>query len=87
MAGVQPADSSYQLSETSCAASSVSGGGGGGTSDLRGQIWSDRVGAIQGQTWCPGTYHLSITMMDLGRYGELKHPAKPFGTATFTVHQ
>jgi hypothetical protein len=36
---------------------------------------------------CPGTYHLSATVMDLGRYGNLKHPAKPFGTASFTVHR
>jgi hypothetical protein len=43
------------------------------------------VDAVAGRTWCPGTYHLSVTIMDLGRYGNLKHPAHPFGTATFRV--
>ncbi|MFZ0970712.1 MAG: hypothetical protein WAN22_00715 [Solirubrobacteraceae bacterium] len=50
-----------------------------------GRIWSDVVDAVGGQSWCPGTYHLSATIMDRGRYGALKHPASPFGTATFTV--
>ena len=63
----------------------MNGGDGGGTNDLRGRIWSDVVDAVGGQSWCPGTYHLSATIMDRGRYGELKHPASPFGTATFTV--
>jgi len=79
------ADYGYHLSGTSCPAITVSGGDGGGTQDLRGRIWSDAVDALAGQTWCPGTYHLSATIMDLGRYGNLKRPARPFGTATFTV--
>jgi hypothetical protein len=79
------ADYSYQLSGTPCPAITVNGGSGGGTDDVRGQIWSDFVTATPGQRWCPGTYHLSATVMDLGRSGSLKHPAKPFGTATFTV--
>ncbi len=41
--------------------------------------------ATPGRRWCPGTYHLSATIMDLGRAGSLKRPARPFGTATFTV--
>jgi hypothetical protein len=82
------ADYSYRLTGTRCPAITVNGGDGGGDAlGLRGRIWSDAVDAIHGQTWCPGTYHLSATVMDLGRYGNLKHPAKPFGTATFTVHR
>jgi hypothetical protein len=65
----------------------VNGGDGGGTNDVRGRTWSDAVDAVAGQTWCPGTYRLSATVMDLGRYGMLKHPAEPFGTATFTVRR
>jgi hypothetical protein len=79
------ADYRYRLSGTPCPAITVNGGDGGGTNDLRGRIGSDQVDAVAGQTWCPGTYHLSATVMDLGRYGNLKHPASPFGTATFTV--
>ena len=79
------ADYSYALSGTRCPGITLNGGGGGGTNDVRGRIWSDAVDAVAGQTWCPGTYHLSATIMDLGRYGNLKHPARPFGTATFTV--
>lgn len=79
------ADYSYRLSGTSCSAITPSGGDGGGTQDLRGATWSDAVDAVAGQTWCPGTYHLSVTVMDLGRYGNLKRPARPFGTATFIV--
>jgi hypothetical protein len=81
------ADYTYHLSGTSCPTITVNGGSGGGSTDLRGRIWSDIVDAVQGQTWCPGTYHLSATVMDLGRHGQLRHPAKPFGTATFTVHR
>ncbi|MBV9607670.1 MAG: hypothetical protein JO027_21320 [Solirubrobacterales bacterium] len=79
------ADYSYQLSGTKCPAITVNGGSGGGTNDLRGRIWTDVVDGVAGQSWCPGTYHLSATIMDLGRAGSLKHPAKPFGTAAFTV--
>ncbi len=81
------ADYRYRLTGTSCPAITVNGGSGGGAMDLRGRIWSDVVDAAQGQTWCPGTYHLSATVMDLGRHGMLKHPVAPFGTATFTVHR
>jgi hypothetical protein len=30
---------------------------------------------------------VDLVVMDLGRQGTLKHPAKPFGTATFRVHR
>jgi hypothetical protein len=79
------ADYAYRLSGTVCPGVTVQGGDGGGENDLRGRIWSDVVDAVGGQSWCPGTYHLSATIMDRGRYGPLKHPASPFGTAPFTV--
>ena len=69
----------YRLSGTTCPAITVSGGSsGGGNDDLRGRVWSDQVEAVAGQTWCPGTYQLSATIANRG-------PARPFGTATFTV--
>jgi hypothetical protein len=58
----------------------VNGGDGGGTNDLRGRIWSDQVGAVAGQAWCPGTYHLSVAIMG-------RREARAFGTATFTVRR
>jgi len=80
------ADYHYQLTGTRCPAITLNGGdGGGGALGLRGRIWTDSVDAVDGQTWCPGTYHLSATVMDLGSHGSLAHPATPFGTATFTV--
>ena len=68
----------YRLSGTTCHAITPNGGDGGGYEDLRGRIWSDQVGAVQGQAWCPGTYHLSVSIAG-------RQPARPFGTATFTV--
>jgi hypothetical protein len=79
------ADYRFQISGTSCPQITLAGGGGGGYGDLRGRILSYDLDAVTGQTWCPGTYHVSVSVMDLGRYGSLKHPAAPFGTATFTV--
>jgi hypothetical protein len=81
------ADYTYRLTGTRCPAITGNGGDGGGTNDLRGRIWTDVVDAVAGQRWCPGTYHLCATVMDLGRHGALRHPAKPFGTATFTVRR
>ena len=79
------ADYRFTYSGTRCPRVTLSGGGGGGTGDLRGKIWSDALDAVQGQTWCPGTYQVAVAVGDLGRRGALKQPAKPFGRATFTV--
>jgi hypothetical protein len=68
----------YRLTGTRCPGITVNGGDGGGTEDLRGRTWSDVVNAVGGQTWCPGTYHLSVTIMG-------RRLARPFGTTTFTV--
>lgn len=82
------ADYHYRLTGTRCPAITLNGGdGGGGALGLRGRIWTDAVDAVDGQTWCPGTYHLSATVMDLGSHGSLTHPATAFGTATFTVRR
>ena len=81
------ADYSYRLTGTRCPQITVNSGSGGGTNDLRGQIWSDTISASAGQRWCPGTYRLTATISDLGRNGLLKHPAIPFGTATFIVRR
>jgi hypothetical protein len=57
----------------------------GAPDDSRGQTWSDAIVPLMGKSWCPGTYHLSVTVTDLGPTGMLKHPAEPFGTAMFVV--
>src|SRR5581483_8293660 len=54
---------SYHLTGTRCPAITLNGGDGGGTNDLRGRIWSAVVDAVQGQKWCPGTYHVNVTIM------------------------
>ena len=79
------ADYRFQISGTRCPQITFAGGGGGGYSDLRGKTFSYALDAVTGQTWCPGTYDVSVTVLDLGRYGYLQHPAAPFGRATFTV--
>jgi hypothetical protein len=79
------ADYSYALTGTRCPGITLNGGDGGGTNDVRGHVWTDVVDTVAGQAWCPGSYNLSVTFMDLGRYGQLKQPARPFGSATFTV--
>ena len=78
------ADYSYRLFGTKCPAITVNGGDGGGTNDLRGRIWSDQVDAVDGQSWCPGTYHLSVATMG-GQRRVVTYPPRPFGTATFKV--
>jgi len=81
------ADYQYTFTGTKCPQITFPGGSGGGTNDLRGRIFGVALDAVAGQSWCPGTYHVSATVMDLGRGGSLKHPARPFGTATFTVRR
>lgn len=79
------ADYKYRIIGTPCPQYTFAGGGGGGAGDIRGRIWSESLNNVRGQALCPGTYHVSVSVMDLGRYGNLKHPARPFGTATFRV--
>jgi len=81
------ADYRFKMSGTHCPQITFAGGGGGGYGDLRGRILSYDLDAVTGQTWCPGTYRISVRVMDLGRYGNLKHPGRPFGSATFTVRR
>lgn len=81
------ADYRFKISGTTCPQITFAGGGGGGSGDLRGRIFSYSLDAVTGQSWCPGTYHVSVRVMDLGRYGNLKHPAAPFGSATFIVRR
>lgn len=68
----------------------LSGIVGGGVNDVRGQLYRVQLrpdGHDHGSpsSWCPGTYHVSVTLYDLGLAGGLKRPDGPFGTATFTV--
>jgi hypothetical protein len=78
------ADYSYRFSGASCPKFTFPGGI-GKPNALRGDLFSDSVSAVMGQALCPGTYHVAVTVMDLGRSGNLRHPAGPFGIATFTV--
>jgi hypothetical protein len=80
------ADYAYTVTGARCPQFTFPGGTGGGPNDIRGDVWNDPLSAVQGQTLCSGTYHVAVTVMDLGRYRRLTHRAKPFGTATFTVH-
>lgn len=81
------ADYRYTFSGPPCPRFTFPGGTGGGPNDLRGDLWSDPLSAVQGQALCPGTYRVSVTVMDLGRHGNLKQLARPFGTATFKVRR
>ena len=42
------------------------------------------INAVQGQAWCPGTYHVSVATMG-GARRVVTYPPRPFGTASFTV--
>jgi hypothetical protein len=89
-------DADYQITATGPSragcrgASDLSGIVGGGINDVRGRLYgvtipSDgRPGRGSGG-WCPGTYHVSVTLYDLGLAGGLRHADRPFGRATFTV--
>lgn len=82
------ADYAYSFSAPRCPGLTLSGGEGGGPDDVRGHIFNGTPsGVVPATGWCPGTYRISVRVMDLGRAGKLKHPAKLFGTATFTVRR
>ena len=55
------ADYRFEISGTRCPQITYAGGGGGGGGygDLRGHVLSYDLDAVRGQTWCPGTYHVS----------------------------
>jgi hypothetical protein len=74
----------YRFTGTRCPRYTFPGGT-GKPNALRGGLWSDPVRAVTGQALCPGTYHVAVSVMDLGRFGNLKPTVKPFGAATFTV--
>jgi len=77
----------YIFTGTRCPQLPVATGGvGGGLHDIRGQLWSDQLSPGQGEPLCVGTYRVSVTVNSLGVGRPLKHPDKPFGSATFTVH-
>jgi hypothetical protein len=78
------ADYRYQVSGTDCPQFTFPGGT-GKPNALRGDLWSDSLSAVQGQALCPGTYHVTVAVMDRGRFGNLKQPVRPFGSASFTV--
>jgi hypothetical protein len=58
---------------------------GGGLNGVRGQVWNDSLSPDGGKALCPGIYHVSVTVDSLGIGRPLKHPARPFGAATFIV--
>lgn len=91
-------DADYKISATGpnragCrGASDLNGVDGGGVNDVRGQLYSvtirpDGNPGNSSDRWCAGTYQVSVTLYDLGLVGGLKHPDRPFGTATFTVRR
>ncbi|MGO9973990.1 MAG: hypothetical protein ACLP01_14545 [Solirubrobacteraceae bacterium] len=53
---------------------------------VRGDVWNSVVPSyLPAARTCPGTYRLSVGVLDLGIFGSLRRPARPFGSATFTV--
>jgi hypothetical protein len=78
------ADYRYKFTGTSCPGFTFTGGT-GKPGAVRGEIWSDGIHAALGQTLCPGTYHIAVSVMDRGRFATYRHLPAPFGTATFTV--
>lgn len=81
---VSDADYSFDVTGP-CPRHTFSGGQGGGPTDTRGRIYSAPLNAIRDHKLCPGTYAVSVSIMDFGANGNLRHPAGPFGSATFTV--
>lgn len=90
------ADYRYRITGTRCSHYTFPGGT-GNPDALRGSIWNDSLNAVQGQKLCPGTYHVSVSVMSAGRYSRASRPAIPhhrraalggepsFGHATFIV--
>jgi hypothetical protein len=85
-------DADYQIGATGpngtgcLGARKLDGITGGGVSDVRGHVYGVTIPGGRGPTGlCPGTYRVTVTLYDLGLAGNLKHPARPFGTAVFTV--
>lgn len=74
------ADYHYRFTGTDCPGFTFTGGT-GKPNALRGSRWSDGVSAVQGRALCPGTYHVAVSVFDLGRAGYIHQPGKPFGTA------
>ncbi len=67
-------------------ANSLGGTSGGGVNDVRGQLYGANLGADSGaRSLCPGVYHLTVSVHDLGSAGNLKRGAPPFGSTSFTV--
>ncbi|HEX3689462.1 MAG TPA: hypothetical protein VHV28_07185 [Solirubrobacteraceae bacterium] len=82
------ADYSYTVSGPHCPGLTFSGGSGGGPDDVRGHVFTGTLGNVVPSTgWCPGTYRVHVTVMDLGRARPVTHPARAFGSATFTVRR
>jgi len=67
-------------------ANAIPGGLGGGTTDVRGQLYGEALGPLPPQGWCPGTYRVSVNVLDLGAGRSAVSPVpQAFGSATFTV--
>lgn len=79
------ADYSWRVASPHCQSFSHRGGGEGDPNLLRGQIAAFDLRSISYEALCPGTYGVSVSVLDLGRFGGSVRNAKPFGTATFTV--
>jgi hypothetical protein len=43
------------------------------------------IDMVISERWCPGTYRVSVAATAIGPFSPLRHRAKPFGTAEFTV--
>jgi hypothetical protein len=55
-------------------------------SNLRGHIYSSAIAINESEkTWCPGTYHLTVTLISEAFDHPFRPSAKPFGSATFMV--
>lgn len=87
-------DADYRITAVGPKGSGCSGAGGvdseigGGLDDVRGHLFGGILRGGRGTaSWCPGTYRVRVAVMDLGSAGNLKHPARPFGTTTFTVRR